>query len=71
MIDLTTLQANPIPLAIMDLQAANEVLQKQNNTFRNILIAGSVLAVLYLGDQLICYLKKKNERNNQIQLPRD
>jgi hypothetical protein len=72
MIDLTTLQANPIPLAIMDLQAANVKLENQNNTLRNIVIAGSVIAALYFGDKLLSYLKNKNEqRNNQIQLPRD
>ena len=72
MIDFTTLQANPIPLAIMDLQAANVKLENQNNTLRNIVIAGSVIAALYFGDKLLSYLKNKNEqRNNQIQLPRD
>ena len=72
MIDFTTLQAYPIPLAIMDLQAANVKLENQNNTLRNVLIAGSVIAALYFGDQLLCYLNRKNEqRNNQIQLPRD
>jgi hypothetical protein len=71
MIDFTTLQANPIPLAIMDLQAVNVKLENQNNTFRNVLIAGSVLAALYFGDKLICYLKKKNEQRNNVKLPRD
>lgn len=70
MIDFTTIQANPIPLPIVELQSANTLLKGENKTLRNALIVGGVIVALYFGDKIITYIKKENERKNKNQFPR-
>lgn len=65
MVDITKIQLNPIPLPIRELQSANNSLQEKNNTLRNILIAGGVLAILYFGNKIIKSIKAENERKNK------
>ena len=65
MVDITKIQLNPIPLPIRELQSANNSLQEKNNTLRNILIAGGVLAILFFGNKIIKSIKAENERKNK------
>ena len=64
MIDFTTIQANPIPPPIIELQAANSALQGKNKALRNILIVGGVILGIYIADKIITYIKEENERKN-------
>lgn len=65
MIDFTTIQANPIPPTIIDLQAANSALQLENRALRNILIIGGVILGIYITDKVIKYIKEEKERKNK------
>jgi len=64
MIDFTTLQANPIPFPIIELQKTITTIQEKNNNLRNVLRVVAVLVVLYIGDKVITYIKKENARKN-------
>lgn len=69
MIDFTTIQANPIPPTITELQIANKALQGKNNTLRNILIVGGIIAAIYIGYQIIKLNQEENERKNKGKYP--
>lgn len=69
MIDFTTIQANPIPPPITELQIANKALQGKNNTLRNILIVGGIIAAIYVGYQIIKLNQENNERENKGKYP--
>jgi hypothetical protein len=50
MIDFTTLQANPIPLPILELQEQNIMLQEKNKVFEKVifgLITAGVITLIY------------------------
>jgi len=68
MIDFTTIQANPIPLPIIELQTANTALQGENKILRNVLIIVGVFGILYIGDKIITYIKKENARKNKAKI---
>ncbi|MFO0357335.1 MAG: hypothetical protein ACK50A_10285 [Sphingobacteriaceae bacterium] len=70
MIDFTTIQANPIPPPIIELQTANSTLQGKNKALRNILIVGGVLLGIFIADKVITYIKEENERKNKNKFPR-
>ena len=65
MIDFTTIQANPIPPLIIDLQAANSALKIENRALRNILIIGGVLLGIFITDKVIKYIKEENQRKTR------
>ena len=69
MIGFTTIQANPIPPPIIELQAANSALQGKNKMLRNILIVGGVLLGIYVANKFIKYIKEENERENKGKYP--
>lgn len=69
MIDFTTIQANPIPPPITELQIANKALQGKNNTLRTILIVGGIIAAIYIGYQIIKLNQEENERKNKGKHP--
>ena len=66
MIDFTTIQANPIPLPIIELQKVNTTLQGKNYILRNVLI---MVGVIYIVDKAITYIKEENARKNKGKLP--
>ncbi len=70
MIDFTTLEANPIPPPIIELQVANSALQVKNKALRNILIVGSFLLGIFILDKVTTYIKEENERKNKNKFPR-
>ncbi|MBK9284099.1 MAG: hypothetical protein IPM51_07230 [Sphingobacteriaceae bacterium] len=70
MIDFTTIQANPIPPPIIELQAANSALQGKNKALNAILIVGGVLLGMFIADKVITYIKEENERKNKNKFPR-
>lgn len=50
MIDFTTLQANPIPLPILELQKQNVMLQEKNKEFEKVifgLVTAGVVTLIY------------------------
>ena len=59
MLDYTNLTANPIPLAINELQMANEVLEVENKKIKHLLI-GVLIVVGVVG---IIYYRKRNKKN--------
>lgn len=61
MIDLTTIQLNPVAPDIIELQAVNSNLKSENNVFRNILIIAGVGLVLFIGYQL--FIKSEEDEN--------
>jgi|GEM_PF-1716637 hypothetical protein len=69
MIDFTTIQANPIPLPIIELQTANTALQGENKILRNVLIIVGVIGAIYIVDKAITYKKEENARKNKGKLP--
>lgn len=70
MIDFTTIQANPIPPPIIELQAANSALKGKNKALNAILIVGGVLLGMFIADKVITYIKEENERKNKNKFPR-
>jgi len=70
MIDFTTIQANPIPPPIIELQAANSALQSKNKALNAILIVGGVLLGIFIAVKVITYIKEENERKNKNKFPR-
>ncbi len=69
MVDITKIQLNPIPLPIIELQSANDKLLSINNTLRNIIIAGGVIAIIYFGNKILKSIKEENERKNKKEIP--
>ena len=63
MIDITQVQAFPIPPKIMELQSANTELKDQNGLFKNILIVGTVLLGLAVVVTIYNQTQKQNERD--------
>ena len=59
MLDYTNLTANPIPIAINELQMANEVLEVKNKKIKHLLI-GVLIVVGVVG---IIYYRKRNKKN--------
>jgi hypothetical protein len=59
MLDYTNLTANPIPIAINELQIANEVLEVKNKKIKHLLI-GVLIVVGVVG---IIYYRKRNKKN--------
>ena len=68
MIDFTTIQANQIPLPIIELQTANTTLQGENKILRNVLIVVGVIGVIYIVDKAITYIKEENARKNKAKI---
>ena len=66
MIDFTTIQANPIPPSIIELQSSNTLLKEENKMMKGLLIIGGILTVLYLGSKVLTYLKEDDERKNKV-----
>ena len=64
MIDFTTLQANPIPHSIIELQKANSGLTNDNKLLRNVLIVVAITATIYFVYK-IHILDKQNEKQIQ------
>ena len=64
MIDFTTIQANPIPPPIIELQTVNTSLQGENNVLRNILFFGIVLLVIFNVDKVLTNLKEERKQKN-------
>jgi len=62
MIDFTTVQLNPIPPSVVNLQNQNMALQKENTSFRAILIFGGVILGLFITIEVI----KKLEETKKI-----
>jgi hypothetical protein len=63
MIDITQVQAFPIPPKIMELQTANAELKDQNGLFKNILIVGTVLLGLAIVVAIYNQTQTQNERD--------
>lgn len=61
MIDITTIQANPIPENIFKLQTANSKISSENKIMKNIFIAIVIAGVIIIGYHII---KKNKEREN-------
>ena len=70
MIDFTTIQANPIPPPIIELQAANSALQGKNKALNAILIVSGVLLGIFIAVKVITYIKEENERIYKNKFPR-
>jgi hypothetical protein len=60
MIDFTTLQANPIPNSILELQKENSGLTNSNKLLKNVLIVVAISATIYFVYK-IHVLDKENE----------
>jgi hypothetical protein len=70
MVDFTTIQVNPIPLPIIELQKANSNLQGDNKFLRNILIGLAVGGVILIGYNM--YKKiTEDARKLEAKLSRD
>jgi hypothetical protein len=71
MVDITTLQANPIPQTILELQSANKVLGKNNDALKNALIFFGAVGAIYVAYRILTYIQESNGRKNQVQYPDD
>ncbi len=60
MIDISNIQAFPIPPKIVELQTANAQLKDQNGLFKNILITGGILIGLLI---IVKIYNQKREQN--------
>lgn len=70
MIDFTTIQANPIPLPIVELQKANANLTTENKSIKTIIYIGIGVLAVYIIYRM--YNKnKKDEANNKSKSSRD
>jgi len=70
MIDFTTIQANPIPLPIVELQKANANLTTENKTIKTFIYIGVGALAAYLVYRM--YKKhKEDEANKKSQSTRD
>ena len=70
MIDFTTIQANPIPLQIVELQKANANLTTENKTIKTFIYIGVGALAAYLVYRM--YKKhKEDEASKKNQSPRD
>ena len=67
MLDYTNLTASPIPLAINELQMANELLEVENKKIKHlligVLIVGGVVGIIYYSKR-----NKKNELREQYKI---
>ena len=61
MVDFTTIQANPIPLSILELQSTNSALQIENEVLINCLIAGGFALGLFVAHKIITSIDAENE----------
>ena len=66
MVDLSTVQLNPIPKPIIELQKANSELTRDNKLLRNVLIA----LVIVAGACLIIKVHKNSKENDRKPQPR-
>ena len=70
MIDFTTIQANPIPLPIIELQKANANLTTENKTIKTFIYIGVGALAAYIVYRM--YKKRKeDEANKNSQSTRD
>ena len=70
MIDFTTIQANPIPPAIVELQKANTNLTTENKAIKTAIYISAAVLMGYLVYRI--YKKnKEDEANNKSQFSRD
>jgi hypothetical protein len=70
MIDFTTIQANPIPLQIVELQKANVNLTTENKTVKTFIYIGVGVLAAYIVYRM--YKKyKEDEANKKSQSTRD
>jgi uncharacterized membrane protein YebE (DUF533 family) len=69
MIDFTTIQANPIPPSIFELQRANSSLKMENETLKTAIIIGVGVLAIYVAYQI--YNKYKEDEAKKHQHTRD
>lgn len=70
MIDFTTIQANPVPPPIVELQKANANLTTENKAFKTAIYIGVGVLAAYLIYRM--YKKnKEDEASEKSQSPRD
>ena len=70
MIDFTTIQANPIPLPIVELQKANASLTNENKAIKTVIYIGVGALAAYIVYRM--YQKnKEDEANKKSQSTRD
>lgn len=65
MVDITTIQVNPIPPPIQELQKMNTALNSENKLLRKIIIVTSIIVVLTVANEIHKQIKYKNERNRK------
>ena len=65
MVDISTIQLNPIPKPIIELQRANSTLKNDNKLLRNVLIA----LVIVAGACLIIKVHKNRKENDRKPQP--
>jgi hypothetical protein len=65
MVDITTLQVNPIPPSILELQNLNTSIKSENKLLRNIIIVAGVVVVLAVANEILKQIEYKNERNRK------
>jgi hypothetical protein len=65
MIDFTTVQANPIPMPIIELQKVNTSLQGENKTLRYVLVMVGVIGAIYIVNKAITSIKEENASKKQ------
>ena len=65
MIDITTLQVNPIPPTILELQNLNTNITNENKVLRNIIIGVTVVAILTVANEIYKQIQFNNERTRR------
>lgn len=70
MIDFTTIQANPIPPPIVELQKANANLTNENKAFKRFVYIGVGIIALY-AIYKIYKRHEENDTNEKNQFPRN
>lgn len=63
MIDYTTLQIEPIPLAIISLQKTNSLLKKENELFKDIVVVVLIGSAIFIGYSIYKKLKEDEQSN--------
>ena len=63
MIDFTTIQANPIPLPIVELQKANTNLTTENKAIKTAIYIGVGVLAAYIVYRM--YIKRKEDESNK------
>lgn len=65
MIDITTLQVNPIPPTILELQNLNTNITNENKVLRNIIIGVTVIVILTVANEIYKQIQFNNERTRR------